>query len=422
MLLFVSACSSSKTSENNSASSVPATDQQAKSSDKNEQKPEKLTAVVDNNFTPYMQKIGTEFEKQYGVKIEVITTDYNSLHNKLVTSLASGDSSLDIFQLDTIWPKEFMSAGFIEPLDQYLPSDIKNNFTVSHEQYLVDGKLFALPADDEMKFLYYNEKMLKDGGFNAPPKTWDELIEMSKTLKTKGIAKSGIAFAWKQAEGLLCEYTLYLNGFGGKFQDDKGNWTFNEGGGLKALEFMVSMLKDKDIADPSSTTLDDGTVLNTYTGGGIPFMLNWSFAVSALRENKDIKMALIPGVKGGSESTTVTGGAGIALSKFSKSKEWAGKLLQFMSEHRKDIIISEIVGGLSPYKDMADSQVLKDKYPSLDVMTKQLDYKLIRPQVAAYTNWSQTVQVAISKALLGEKTPKEALDEAKKKIESDGIK
>jgi multiple sugar transport system substrate-binding protein len=264
--------------------------------------------------------------------------------------------------------------------------------------------------------------MLKDGGFNAPPKTWDELISMSKALKAKGIAKSGIAFAWKQAEGLLCEYTLYLNDFGGEFQDDKGNWVFNEGGGLKALEFMVSMLKDKDVADPSSTTLDDGTVLNTYTGGGIPFMLNWSFAVSALRDNPEIKMALIPGMQGASESSTVTGGAGIALSKFSKNKEWAGKLLQFMNDHRKDIIISEIVGGLSPYKDMANSQVLKDKYPSLDVMTKQLEYKMIRPQVAAYTNWSQTVQVAISKALLGEKTPKEALDEAKKKIESGGIK
>ncbi|NRF90384.1 extracellular solute-binding protein [Paenibacillus frigoriresistens] len=418
VLSIVSACSPSNES---STSNVAATEK-GQSSGSDGQKPKKMTAVVDNNFLPYMQKIGAEFEKQYGIKVETITTDYNSLHNKLVTSLASGDSSLDIFETDTVWPKEFVSAGFLEPLDSYLPSGYRDNLTSTFKQFLVDDKLYAFPADNEMKFLYYNEKMLKDGGFNAPPKTWDELIQMSKDLKAKGIAKTGVAFAWKQAEGLLCEYALYLNAFGGKFQDANGNWVFNEGGGLKALEFMVSMLKDKDIADPASTTLDDGTVLNTFTGGQIPFMLNWSFAVSALKDNKDIKLALIPGVKGGSESTSVTGGAGIGVSKFSKNKEWAGKLIQLMSDRRNDIIVSNLVGGLPPYKDMATNAELKAKFPDLDVMNKQLDFALIRPQVAGYTDWSQNVQVAISKALMGEKSPKDALDEAKKKIVDSKIK
>jgi multiple sugar transport system substrate-binding protein len=422
--MFVTACSSSGKTENGETNGAAGGTNAAQGENAGGEaaKPAKLTAIVDNNFTPYMQKIGVEFEKEHGVKVEVITTDYNSLHSKLITSLASGDSSIDIFQLDTVWPKEFTSAGFIEPLDSYLPADVKDNFTVAHEQFMVDGKLFALPADDEMKFLFYNEKMLKDGGFNAPPKTLEELVSMSKALKAKGIAKAGVAFAWKQAEGLLCEYTVYLNAFGGKFQDESGNWIFNEGGGLQALEFMVNAMKDKDVADPSSTTLDDGTVLNTFTGGGIPFMFNWSFAVSALKDNKDIKMALIPGVEGVSESSTVTGGAGIALSKFSNNKEWAAKLMMFMNDHRSDILISDVVGGLSPYKDMADSPALKAKYPFLPTMTKQLEYKMIRPQVSAYTDWSQTVQVAISKALLGDKTPKEALDEAKKKLDDSGIK
>jgi multiple sugar transport system substrate-binding protein len=421
VMLFVSACSSSKQSENSNTSTGAASQPQA-STAKDPAKPAKLTAVVDNNFLPYMQKIGEGFEKEYGIKVETITTDYNSLHSKLVSSLASGDSSIDIFELDTVWPKEFSSAGFLEPLNKYLPSDFQNNLTATYKQFMIGDQLYGFPADNEEKFLFYNAKMLKDGGYDAPPKTWDELIQMSKALKSKGIAKTGIALAWKQSEGLLCEYAVYLNAFGGKFQDANGNFVFNEGGGLKALELMVSMFKDKDVVDPSSTTLDDGTVLNTYTGGGIPFMLNWSFATAALRDNKDIKLALIPGVQGVSESSSVTGGGAIGMSKFSKSKEWAGKLIQFMNDHRSDIIISDLVGGLSPFKDMGDNAALKAKFPDLAVMNKQLDYAMIRPQVAAYTDWSQNVQVAISKALLGEKTPKEALDEAKKKIVDGGIK
>lgn len=415
MMMFVAACSSNVSENNNQGGAVSDQEGSGKA-------PSKLTALVDNNFTPYMQKIGAEFEKEFGVPVEVITTDYNSLHNKLVTSLASGDKNLDIFQLDTVWPQEFSDAGFIEPVDSYLPSDIRENLTVAYEQFIVDDQLVGLPADDEMKFMYYNEKMLKDGGFDAPPKTWDELVEMSKSLMDQGIATYGIAFGWKQAEGLLCDYTVYVNAFGGEFQDGNGNWVFNEGGGLEALEFMVSMLKGSNIADPASTTLDDGTLLNTFTGGGIPFMTNWSFAVSALKDNPDIKMALIPGVDGVSESSTVTGGAGIAMSKFSENKEWAGKLLNYMNDKRSEIVISELVGGLPPYKDMATSPVLQEKYASLDVMTKQLDYKMIRPKVAAYTDFSHIMQVAVSQALMGEKSPKQALDDAKKELEDSGVK
>jgi multiple sugar transport system substrate-binding protein len=410
-------CSSNKSGGTSNASDTgTATNGAAK-------KPDKLTMIVDTTFAPFIEKIGAAFEKENGVKVEFITTDYNSLHDKVVTSVAGGSSNVDIVLVDTVWTSEFAKAGFIEPLNKYVGANIKDQVVpISYDQRVVDKELYAFPISNEGKFLYYNEKMLKDGGYNAPPKTWDELVAMSKDLVAKKIAKHGIVWGWTQAEGLICDYTLLVKSFGGKMQDDQGNWVFNEGGGLKALEFMANSLKDKNFTDPSSTTLNDGTVLNSYAAGGIPFMMNWSFAVNALKDNKDIKLAYIPGVQGVSESATVTGGGALGITKTSKNKDWAWKLIDFINQKRSEIIVNDYIGSLPVWKDLVTNQDLLKKYPDLAMMTKQFNYAVSRPNIAAYSDWSHILQVAVTSALAGDKSPKQALDDAKKEIDAKQIK
>jgi multiple sugar transport system substrate-binding protein len=416
-MLTAVGCSSKKSDTTNNVSDTgTATTEPTK-------KPDKLTMIVDTTFAPFIEKIGAAFEKENGVKVEFITTDYNSLHDKVVTSVAGGNSKVDIVLVDTVWTSEFKTAGFIEPLTQYVGADIKDQIVpISYDQRVVDKDLYAFPISNEGKFLYYNEKMLKDGGFNAPPKTWEELVSMSQELVAKKIAKHGIVWGWTQAEGLICDYTLLVKSFGGKMQDDKGNWVFNEGGGLKALEFMVNSLKDKNLTDPSSTSLNDGTVLNAYSAGGIPFMMNWSFAVNALKDNKDIKLAYIPGVAGASESATVTGGGALGIAKTSKNKEWSWKLIDFINQNRSKIIVNDYIGSLPVWKDLVTNAELLKKYPDLQMMTKQFDFAVSRPNIAGYSDWSHILQVAVTSALVGDKTPKQALDDAKKEIDAKQIK
>lgn len=420
MIIFAAGCSSGG---GNSAPSGNAAAAGNTGTNTDAAKPEKLTMIVDTTFAPFIEKIGAAFEQENGVKVDFITTDYNSLHDKVVTSLAGGNASVDIVLVDTVWTSEFARAGFIEPLTSYVEADLKDQIVpISYDQRVIDDELFAFPVSNEGKFLYYNEKMLKDGGYDAPPKSWDELVAMGKDLKAKGIAKYGIVWGWTQAEGLICDYTLLVESFGGKFQDEQGNWVFNEGGGLEALEFMVKALGDKDFTDPSSTTLNDGTVLNAYAAGGIPFMMNWSFAVNALKDNPDIKLARIPGVEGKSESATVTGGGALGIAKTSKNKEWAWKLIDFISQKRSEIIVNDYIGSLPVWKDLVGNEALLKKYPDLEMMTEQFDFAVNRPNIAGYSDWSHIMQVAVTSALVGEKSPKEALNDAKKEIDSKGIK
>lgn len=417
LMVFAAGCSSSSTN-NAGAGNAASGDGGSEPA-----KPEKLTLIVDTTFAPFIEQIGAAFEQEHGVKVEFITTDYNSLHDKVVTSLAGGNTNVDIVLVDTVWTSEFAEAGFIEPLTDYVGADVRDQIIpISYDQRVVKDELYAFPISNEGKFLYYNEKMLKDGGYDAPPKTWDELVSMSKDLTAKGIAKHGIVWGWTQAEGLICDYTLLVESFGGQMQDEQGNWVFNEGGGLEALEFMVDSINDTDFTDPSSKTLNDGTVLNAYAAGSIPFMMNWSFAVNALKDNPDIKLAFIPGVEGASESATVTGGGALGIAKTSKHKDWAWKLIDFINQNRSEIIVNDYIGSLPVWTDLVDNEELLKKYPDLGLMTEQFDYAVSRPNIPGYSDWSHIMQVAVTSALVGEKTAKEALDDAKQEIDAKQIK
>jgi len=45
-----------------------------------------------------------------------------------------------------------------------------------------DGKMWMMPFNKSNLVMYYNIDMLKEAGFNAPPKTWNEFATMVKAL------------------------------------------------------------------------------------------------------------------------------------------------------------------------------------------------------------------------------------------------
>ncbi len=74
------------------------------------------------------------------------------------------------------------------PLDDYIARDNVNmdgfvDGTISQQQY--DDHTYALPVSSNITVLYYNKDLLKAAGYTEPPKTMEELQEMSvKMTKT----------------------------------------------------------------------------------------------------------------------------------------------------------------------------------------------------------------------------------------------
>ena len=80
------------------------------------------------------------------------------------------------------------AAGWIVPLtglpkvDEYM-ADLPQGII---EQMSFEGEVYGLPYYSGNSVFVYNERILKQAGINAPPKTWDELMDQAKTIKQKG--------------------------------------------------------------------------------------------------------------------------------------------------------------------------------------------------------------------------------------------
>ncbi len=90
-----------------------------------------------------------------------------------------------------IYPVEKLMKDAGEPFDRtsFLPavySYYQNN----------EGELLSMPFNSSTPVLYYNKDAFKKAGISNPPKTWDDVKEYGKKLKTAGF-ESAISFGWQ---------------------------------------------------------------------------------------------------------------------------------------------------------------------------------------------------------------------------------
>ncbi len=385
-----------------------------------ENKPESLTVICTTDDVAYFEYAGALFEEQTGVKINLVSQNYDDTKTKVSTSVAGGVA--DIAYVDVVWPAEFAAMGILLPLDEYItPESIADVIPATIDQLKFQGSTYGVPFANNGKWMFYNKKMLADGGYDAPPTTWDELKAMSIDLQQKGICKYGIAWAGVQAEGLLCDMTTMLSAFGGAWTDEEGKMTFNSEAGVNALNFMRQSIEE-GWADPASTTYTDRDALDPFIAGDTPFVMNWSFAwvlsndPSQSQVAGNVGVCLIPGTEN-VVSGSVTGGGGLGVLSCTKYPEYAWKFLELCLSYDVQLNGLENCSTMPCLNSLFEDPAIQEKYEYLAMFYPQFAYAKSRPAVARYSEWSNILQQAISSVLIGETDAKTALDTAFEEIQ-----
>ncbi|MDW9624049.1 sn-glycerol-3-phosphate ABC transporter substrate-binding protein UgpB (plasmid) [Sinorhizobium meliloti] len=122
------------------------------------------------------------------------------------------------------------AEGAIVPAAEILQ---KGGFTFDKSQYLPgivayyskpDGTMLSFPYNSSSPILYYNKDAFQKAGLNVdnPPKTWPEVYEAAKKIKTSGAAPCGMTstwLTWIQTENFAAwnnvPYGTNENGLGG---------------------------------------------------------------------------------------------------------------------------------------------------------------------------------------------------------------
>lgn len=107
---------------------------------------------------------------------------------KLAVEMAAGNPP-DIAFMVLGLGREYASKGLLLDLLPYIEKDPewKNSYTESALQGSIwDGQLFIAPSQGHMGGMFCNPAVLKEVGFDAPAKTWEELLAQAEALKAVG--------------------------------------------------------------------------------------------------------------------------------------------------------------------------------------------------------------------------------------------
>ncbi len=293
--------------------------------------------------------------------------------------------------------------GFGKIKDQYLPAPLGTNF--------IDGKYRGVPDQTTGVALFYNKKIFRAAGLDpeAPPKTWDEFVEIGKKI----VNNSSGTYAFGMENTFW--WTLpFFNTFGAKIISDDGKkCLLDSPEAVAAMEFKASLYTKHKIEagawGAGAITPEQGFVNGKYA---MIFMGPWNlpkFTTSGL----DFGVSLIPaGPKG---TSTNVGGTDVVIFKTSKYQK---KCYEFLVYFTSAEIQAKWCKKLNQMPvNMKAYDLLKFDDKNLNVFMEQMKTAVSNPVVTNYGDLEDIANPEMETILSGDRTAKDGLTKAARTIE-----
>ena len=351
-----------------------------------------LTVWVMGDSSKNFEKLIAPFVKSSGQKVDVVAIPWDSIDQKLTTSVASGTGP-DVVQIGLSKLRTFADSGALLPLDDKLaayPNLASSKFAdgVGGAATAVNGKIVSVPWVSDTRVLFYRSDILSASGIDKPPATWDELRADAKTLSERGDGQYGYYIPqWDNA--LPVEMTW---DFGGDVVNSKGDLDFNTSAFHKAVDLYTGLYADKSV--PTNSDFDQ---TQGFVSGVAPMLVSGPYLAAAINAAAPQlagkwSVTTLPSAKNG---TSLFAGSNLGVFKNSKHQTGSLKLLDYISKSSTQLDWYKINGELPTVKAaLTDSTFTSD--PLVKVYTKQLADAKVIPLVS---NWDGGVGANLLKAL-----------------------
>jgi multiple sugar transport system substrate-binding protein len=138
------------------------------------------------------KRLMPKFEELTGIKVGFEQIPEQQQRPKVAMEMATGHPSFDVVNVGMHVQKRLVErGGWMEDLRPYLADKSLTAVDFDMADFsppsmavatAPDGKINVLPNNQDMIVLYYNKALLAAKGFNAPPKTYDEMMSMAHAL------------------------------------------------------------------------------------------------------------------------------------------------------------------------------------------------------------------------------------------------
>jgi len=336
--------------------------------------------------------------------------DTGQLLTILTTMLRARSTAYDVFPMDIIWPPEFGANGWTVPLqDKWPASDRANYLPGPLAGCTYNGKLWAAPTRTDAGLIYYRTDIIK-----TPPSTWADMTSMAKA---NAPSKAKVGYVWQgaQYEGLVCDFTEVLYGYGGSVLDPNNpkSVTVNSPEGVAALTLMTIWVGG--ISPSAVTTYNEPDTLASWQNGDAVFARNWPYQYALSNDPKSSKIAgkfeVHNMLYGGSNTTghSSLGGWQLGINAFSKNPDAAWKFIQHQLAQPAQKTFAVQLSLTSTLLSIYDDPDVLKANPFFAKLKPVFQTAQPRPVTPFYPDVSNAIQVRIHNALTGQASPSAAL-------------
>ncbi|WP_165972001.1 ABC transporter substrate-binding protein [Paenibacillus piri] len=259
--------------------------------------------------SPGQQMVKIFNEKYKGsIRVEMKYMPWAEYNTAIQAAVTSNDLP-DIFNLpQNIDFQQVVASKWIRPLDGLVSDAWKKQFydgAFAEGVNVIGGKTYTWPIFGPQlnQLLYYNKDVLKNAGLDPekPPKTWDELRSMAKTVTEKGkgdifgavFAMAENGYATNTVTGFAAginNLEASINGFNYK----TGAYTYGSKAISDSVKFILDLKKDGSIL-PSAYNLKHPEAGALFGQGKAAFLFDGRWRMWLIkRDTPDAKFGMAP--------------------------------------------------------------------------------------------------------------------------------
>jgi len=375
-------------------------------------------------------KLIGQFNEKYKGKYKVIfqrgNSDTGQRLDKLRTQFQAGGEGIDIILGDVIWTAELAESGWISDLSDRFPESEQQAFLPgSVEAIIYNGKPYGMPWYTDTGLLYYRKDLLEKSGYDGPPKTWDELKQMTTKVRAESDIKFGFVFQGARYEGGVCDACEFIWGHGGNVLDpeDPTKVVIDSPQAIAGLETERSMITD-GIAPKSVTVYEESETDGVFLSGDAIFLREWPYAYALVGtsdypnlEPEQVGVSELPSADGKPGNGTV-GDQPLYISTSSKYPDEAWQFIEFLTAPEQQKFRALEGSYLPTISDLYDDPEIRDTVPVVALAKEALQHTLPRPVSPYYSDMSLEMQDQFHASLRGDTTPEEAASTLKSELEN----
>jgi ABC-type glycerol-3-phosphate transport system substrate-binding protein len=367
------------------------------------------------------------------IQVEFVEVPWEGAAQKMITSWEA-EALADVIAYPSPGIGEFGPMGMYVDLEKTFPEGVAEIAGRIPPEALATGRpagtgpLYGIPYGVDLSMLAYNVDRFEEAGLDPdkPPKTYSELLDAAEKLATEDM--DGFTFEGKAQSAPNEFIRYYLPAMGGRMVSEDGKTiTFNDDAGVKALEYIVSLVEAGvtpdnllDLIYMDNSRLFFAGKVGMYRGA------TWTPGLAedlGFTGDFEYRLSSFPSadpewIVGSREPcrSEITSFAVPAVASTSEHPEEAWEFVKWLT---RDESLNRWITDVRARMPIAISGLTSDEAKQLmpGIYASYQDGTLFegtcQPEsFPGLTEINQVLMAEIQQALVGKKTPKQALDDA----------